>query len=113
MNENIIKRNWNVAQGKLKQNYGRLTNNDLIYLDGKEDEEVGEIQKKAALNHRQTGNRRRTLPADGLNQITVRQQRAARFKRGMAPGKDGARCLDYLAGTPCPALPDSNHARAN
>jgi uncharacterized protein YjbJ (UPF0337 family) len=41
-----LKGNWNVIKGKLKQSYGQLTDNDLTYVDGKEDELVGRLQKK-------------------------------------------------------------------
>lgn len=38
--------NWNIIKGKLKQQYGDLTDDDLIYIEGKEDELYGRIQKK-------------------------------------------------------------------
>jgi uncharacterized protein YjbJ (UPF0337 family) len=41
-----LKGNWNVIKGKLKQSYGQLTDNDLTYVDGQEDELVGRIQKR-------------------------------------------------------------------
>jgi uncharacterized protein YjbJ (UPF0337 family) len=41
-----LKGNWNVVKGKLKQAYGDLTDDDLTYVDGKEDELVGRIQKR-------------------------------------------------------------------
>ncbi|MEX2573885.1 MAG: CsbD family protein [Balneolaceae bacterium] len=41
-----IKGSWNEAKGKLKQQYGELTEDDLQYVDGKEDELVGRIQKR-------------------------------------------------------------------
>ena len=41
-----IKGNWNVIKGKLKQQYGDLTDDDLTYAEGKEDELLGKIQKK-------------------------------------------------------------------
>ena len=40
-----IKGNWNVAKGKLKQKYAKLTDDDLKYTEGQEDELVGRIQK--------------------------------------------------------------------
>lgn len=40
-----IKGNWNQMKGKLKQRYGGLTDNDLKYTEGKEDELVGRIQE--------------------------------------------------------------------
>lgn len=41
-----IKGNWNQLKGKLKQQYGELTDDDLMYQDGKEDEVLGKIQEK-------------------------------------------------------------------
>jgi uncharacterized protein YjbJ (UPF0337 family) len=41
-----LKGNWNVVKGKLKQAYGDLTDDDLKYTEGQEDELVGRIQKK-------------------------------------------------------------------
>jgi uncharacterized protein YjbJ (UPF0337 family) len=44
-----LKGNWNVVKGKLKQAYGDLTDDDLTYADGKEDELVGRIQKRIGM----------------------------------------------------------------
>jgi uncharacterized protein YjbJ (UPF0337 family) len=41
-----VKGNWNIAKGKLKQQWGDLTDDDLDYTEGKEDELKGRIQKK-------------------------------------------------------------------
>jgi len=41
-----IKGNWNTIKGKLKQQYGDLTDDDLVYAEGKEDEMLGRIQKR-------------------------------------------------------------------
>ena len=41
-----LKGNWNVIKGKLKQSYGQLTEDDLTFSEGKEDELVGRIQKR-------------------------------------------------------------------
>lgn len=46
MDKLSIKGNWNEAKGKLKQKYGQLTDDDLAYAEGKEDELVGKLQKK-------------------------------------------------------------------
>jgi uncharacterized protein YjbJ (UPF0337 family) len=45
MNTQMIKGNWHIAKGKLKQKYANLTDNDLRYVEGKEEELVGRIQK--------------------------------------------------------------------
>ena len=41
-----IKGNWNEMKGKIKQKYANLTDDDLLYEEGKEDELYGRIQKK-------------------------------------------------------------------
>jgi uncharacterized protein YjbJ (UPF0337 family) len=45
-NELQLKGNWNELKGKIKQQYGQLTDDDLTYEDGKDDELLGRIQKK-------------------------------------------------------------------
>jgi uncharacterized protein YjbJ (UPF0337 family) len=40
-----IKGDWNIIQGKLKQKWAKLTDNDLQYVEGKYEELVGRIQK--------------------------------------------------------------------
>ncbi len=46
MNTSIVKGNWNELKGKLKQRFAVLTDNDLMYEEGKEDEMLGKIQTK-------------------------------------------------------------------
>jgi uncharacterized protein YjbJ (UPF0337 family) len=46
MNELQMKGNWNVIKGKLKQAYGELTDDDLAYSEGNEDQLVGRLQQK-------------------------------------------------------------------
>ena len=41
-----IKGNWNQIKGKLKEEYAELTDDDLLYQEGKEDQLLGRIQKK-------------------------------------------------------------------
>lgn len=41
-----LKGNWNVVKGKLKQSYGQLTDDDLAFSEGKEDELAGRIQRR-------------------------------------------------------------------
>jgi len=41
-----IKGNWNELKGKIKQKWGDLTDDDLTYQEGEEDELLGRIQKK-------------------------------------------------------------------
>jgi uncharacterized protein YjbJ (UPF0337 family) len=46
MNKLEVKGDWNIAKGKLKQKYAQLTDDDLTYAAGKEQELVGRIQKR-------------------------------------------------------------------
>ena len=45
-NSKEIKGNWNEFKGKLKQKYADLTDDDLLYEEGKEDEMWGKLQQK-------------------------------------------------------------------
>jgi len=46
MNTNELKGNWNEQKGKLKQKFANLTDNDLLYEQGKKDEMLGKLQIK-------------------------------------------------------------------
>jgi uncharacterized protein YjbJ (UPF0337 family) len=41
-----FKGGWNEVKGKLKQKYGQLTDDDLTFAEGKDDELLGRLQKK-------------------------------------------------------------------
>jgi len=46
MNTLQLKGNWNIAKGKIKQKFAQLTDDDLQYVEGKEEELIGRIQKR-------------------------------------------------------------------
>ncbi len=46
MNKLSIKGNWKEVAGKLKQKYANLTDDDLLFKEGKEEELLGRLQKK-------------------------------------------------------------------
>jgi len=46
MNRLQFKGSWNEVKGKLKQKYAQLTDDDLTYAEGKDDELIGRLQKK-------------------------------------------------------------------
>jgi uncharacterized protein YjbJ (UPF0337 family) len=46
MDKTELKGKWNELKGKLKQQYADLTDDDLLYVEGKEDELYGRIQQK-------------------------------------------------------------------
>ncbi|MCB2213347.1 CsbD family protein [bacterium] len=41
-----IQGSWNEMKGKLKQKFGMLTDNDLMYEEGQDDELLGHLQQK-------------------------------------------------------------------
>ena len=41
-----MKGSWNEVKGKLKQKYGQLTDDDLMFAEGKEDELLGRLEKR-------------------------------------------------------------------
>ena len=65
----LIKGNWNELKGKLKQQYSKLTDDDLLYQEGREDELIGRLQKSLgktkdevrsiidSLSHNESGSR--------------------------------------------------------
>ena len=46
MNKLELKGDWNITKGKLKQKWAKLTDDDLRFVDGKQDELLGRIQKR-------------------------------------------------------------------
>ena len=45
-NTTELKGNWNETKGKLKQKFAELTDNDVMLVEGKEDELLGRLQVK-------------------------------------------------------------------
>lgn len=41
-----IKGDWNIIKGNLKQRWARLTDDDLQFVEGRQDELLGRIQKR-------------------------------------------------------------------
>jgi uncharacterized protein YjbJ (UPF0337 family) len=41
-----LKGNWNELKGKLKQQFATLTDDDLLFAEGKKDEMLGKLQVK-------------------------------------------------------------------
>ena len=65
----VAKGNWNIAKGKLKQIFARLTQDELEFFEGKVDELVGRIQKRAGLSRKRT-----ELPAECANDCGCRHK---------------------------------------
>ena len=46
MNSLTVKGNWKEISGTLKQRYANLTDDDLLFKEGKEEELLGRLEKK-------------------------------------------------------------------
>jgi uncharacterized protein YjbJ (UPF0337 family) len=49
MNWDIASGNWKTLKGKVKQQWGKLTDDDLTLIEGQRDELVGRIQERYGL----------------------------------------------------------------
>lgn len=45
MNHSILQGNWKELKGKVKQQWGKLTDDDLLAIEGKTEEIYGKLQK--------------------------------------------------------------------
>ena len=46
MNWDKIAGNWKQAKGDLKQSWGKLTDDDLAYIEGSRDKMIGKVQER-------------------------------------------------------------------
>ena len=46
MNTTTLSGAWEEQKGKLKQKFAKLTDNDLLFIDGKKEEMMGKLQVK-------------------------------------------------------------------
>lgn len=46
MNKDQLEGKWKQVKGSFKQKYGKLTDNDVTYAEGKFDEMLGRLQEK-------------------------------------------------------------------
>ena len=46
MNDDILAGNWKQFRGKIKEQWGKLTDDELDQIDGKRDQMVGLLQKQ-------------------------------------------------------------------
>jgi uncharacterized protein YjbJ (UPF0337 family) len=58
-----IKGDWNITKGKLKQKWAKLTDDDLQYVEGKQEELVGRIQKRTGETREAVEKRSRNPPS--------------------------------------------------
>src|SRR5690554_4864326 len=46
MNSDILKGNWKELKGNVKQQWGKLTDDDLDQIDGRREELIGRVQQR-------------------------------------------------------------------
>ncbi len=56
-----LKGKWNILKGKVKQQYADLTDDDLMYAEGKENELYGRLQEKTGKTREEVENWLRDL----------------------------------------------------
>ena len=49
MNKNTLRGDWNMVKGKVKEKWGKLTDDDLTEISGKRDQLLGKLEKKYGL----------------------------------------------------------------
>lgn len=49
MNKDSLKGDWNILKGKIKEQWGKLTDDDLTEIKGKRDQLLGKLQKRYGL----------------------------------------------------------------
>ena len=57
-----IKGDWNIIKGNLKQKWAKLTDDDLQFIEGKQEELLGRIQKR-------TGESREAVETPSMNTV--------------------------------------------
>jgi len=50
MNKEQFKGNWSILRGKIKEKFGKLTDDDLTRINGQLDQFVGVLQKRYGYN---------------------------------------------------------------
>jgi uncharacterized protein YjbJ (UPF0337 family) len=64
MNTLEIKGDWNITKGKLKQKWAKLTDDDLQYFAGQQEELLGRIQKRTGETRESVENAIKQLSTD-------------------------------------------------
>lgn len=57
MNKDQMKGSWNQFKGKVKEKWGKLTDDDLTIAEGEEDQLVGKLQKLYGLTEEEAKER--------------------------------------------------------
>src|SRR5439155_23328855 len=92
-----FKGSWNEVKGKLKQRYGQLTDDDLAFAEGKDDELLGRLEQKLGKTKEAL---RMEIESLKLRKDEFRMRLTNRIKQAGATGY----ILLWLLGIPVPIL---------
>jgi uncharacterized protein YjbJ (UPF0337 family) len=76
MNWDQIEGKWKQMRGSIKQKWGKLTDNDLDVIAGKQDQLIGKIQERYGVSKEEASKQIRDW-ADALHDVDAEHQRRA------------------------------------
>jgi uncharacterized protein YjbJ (UPF0337 family) len=76
MNWDQVEGKWKQLTGSVKQQWAKLTDDDLTFISGKKDELIGKVQERYGIS-REEAQRQAEAWSDSLPQDTNLKQRAA------------------------------------
>jgi uncharacterized protein YjbJ (UPF0337 family) len=56
MNQDQIKGGWNEFKGKVKEQWGKLTDDDLLQIEGDQDQLIGRVQRRYGIAREEAEN---------------------------------------------------------
>ena len=72
MNTNQIKGNWKQLKGKIKEKWGKLTDNDLAVINGQQEQLVGKLQERYGYSREQAEREIERAPASVVMKVEAR-----------------------------------------
>jgi uncharacterized protein YjbJ (UPF0337 family) len=76
MNWDQVEGKWKQLTGSVKQQWAKLTDDDLTFISGKKDELIGKVQERYGIS-REDAEKQASAWSDSLPQDTNLKQRAA------------------------------------
>ena len=61
MNQDILKGNWKQFKGKIKEKWGKLTDDELDQFEGKRDQLLGKVQERYGITREEAERQYRML----------------------------------------------------
>ena len=71
MNDDILKGKWSQLKGRVKEQWGKLTDDELDVIDGKRDQLVGKVQEQYGISKDEAERQVQTFES-GLRDVDTR-----------------------------------------